>query len=385
MKILLIGGTGIISTEVCKLAIDRGNEVFILNRGKRKKFIHPDAKLIIADMHNESDDAIRGKFKNVFFDVVVDFISFSLEDLKKSTRLFADLCDQYIFISSATVYETQPVGTVINEDTNRYNPQWNYAAEKITCEDYIRDLYKERNKGKYTIIRPYVTYGITRIPFGVISDYANYTLINRMLLGKPIVLWDGGEAMCTLTYAKDFAVGVVGLFKNEKAYDEAFHITSPVIHRWKDVYHTLRKILNVKDNHIDIPTEYIVKCMPRYSNSLLGDKARNMVFDNTKIKNAVPDFTENTSLEEGLHSVIEYYQSSPEARTVDYKWDGQIDHMINGYCKQTGKTVEKRKLSISSYGKSISLKHAVEYIVCRNGFLFWTATKLQRKGAERNL
>lgn len=385
MKILLIGGTGIISTEVCKLAINRGNEVYILNRGKRKKFLHPDARLIVADIYNDDETEISNKFKNEYFDVVVDFISFNLNELKKSTKLFADVCDQYIFVSSATVYETQPTGAMITENTNRYNPQWNYATDKIDCEDYICDLYKARKKGEYTIIRPYVTYGVTRVPFGVISDRANYTLINRMLLGKPVVLWDGGEAMCTLTYSKDFAVGVVGLFKNEKAYGEAFHITSPVIHRWKDVYYTLTKILDVEDNHIDIPTEYIVKCIPRYSNSLLGDKARDMVFDNTKIKNAVPDFAENTSLEEGLRSVIDYYKSSPEVRIVDYKWDGQIDRMISRYCKQIGKADEKHKLTINSYGKGISLKNAVEYIVCRNGLLYRLASKLQGIGAKKDL
>lgn len=174
------------------------------------------------------------------------------------------MCDQYIFISSATVYETQLDGTVISEKTKLYNPDWNYANDKIDCEKFIKNLYTSKEGQYYTIIRPYVTYGVTRIPFGVIPDHANYTLINRMLHNKPVVLWDGGNALCTLTYSKDFAVGVVGLFKNKKAYGEEFHIVSPVSHQWKDVYNELCRILNVEDHHIDMPTEYIVKCMPRY-------------------------------------------------------------------------------------------------------------------------
>lgn len=378
MKILLIGGSGIISTEVCRLAIDQGNDVYILNRGKRKNFIHEKAHLVVADIRNESIECIKEKFSGLYFDVVVDFISFKVDELKKSTSIFSDMCDQYIFISSATVYEKQTAGGVISENTRLYNPDWNYANDKIVCEEFIQKLYEAKEGKYYTIIRPYVTYGVTRIPFGVIPDHANYTLINRMIHNKPVVLWDGGEALCTLTYSKDFAVGVVGLFKNKKAYGEAFHIASPVSHRWKDVYNELCGILGVKDNHISIPTDYIVKCMPRYRNNLLGDKARDMVFDTSKICDAVPEFTERTSLREGLLSVVEYYNGATSAKAVDYKWDGQIDRMISNYTKSVGMKVNRKMLSSRSYGK-ISVKNHLQYLICRNKILFSIANMLMGK------
>lgn len=378
MKILLIGGSGIISTEVCDLAIKQGYEVYILNRGKRKKFINKAAHLIIADMRNDSAENIREKFSNIYFDVVVDFISFKVDDLKKSTSIFSDICDQYVFISSATVYEKQENCATITEETRLYNPEWNYANDKIVCEEYLSNLYVSKKSRYYTIIRPYVTYGVTRIPFGVIPDHANYTLINRMIHNKPVVLWDGGNAFCTLTYSKDFAVGVVGLFKNKKAYGEAFHIASPVSHQWKDVYNELCSILNVDDHHIDIPTEYIIKNMPRYKNNLMGDKARNMVFDISKICDAVPEFKERTNLRDGLKSVVDYYKKFPAERAIDYKWDGQIDRMISSYCKENGVNINKESITIKSY-KKISIKNSLEYIICRNKILFLAANFILRK------
>lgn len=376
MKVLLIGGTGIISTEVCKLAIQRGYEVFILNRGKRKQFIQPEAKLIIADIRSQTEEEIRVKFEGLFFDVVVDFISFNVDELKKSTAIFSDICNQFIYISSATVYEKQSDTTPITEKTRLYNPDWNYACDKINCENYLLELYRDKKNGCYTIIRPYVTYGVTRIPFGVIPDHANYTILNRMRSEKPVVLWDGGNALCTLTYSKDFAVGVVGLFENEKAFGEAFHIASPVVHQWKDVYQELCSIMGVKDCHIDIPTDYIVACMPRYKNNLVGDKARNMVFDTSKICDVVSDFRERTSLHDGLKSVVEYYSQNPASCVVDYKWDGQIDRMISEYCKKNAIPVDKNKLTVIGYKRPVLFKNKINYLVCRNKLLFTVASKI---------
>lgn len=377
MNILLIGGSGIISTEVCKLAITKGYDVFILNRGKRKQFIHPQAKLIIADMRLDSVDVLKSKIDDMFFDVVVDFISFTVDELMKSMDVFEKKYKQYIFISSATVYETQKKGIKITEETRLYNPIWNYADEKIACEKYLIERSIQNSNSYYTIIRPYVTYGVTRIPFGVIPDNANYTLINRIKLHKPVVLWDGGETLCTLTYSADFAVGVVGLFLNKKAENQAFHITSPIQHRWKDVFNVLCDILQIDGVSIDIPTEYIVKAMPKYKKSLMGDKSRNMIFDNSKICDAVPEFTENTSLQEGIKNVVDYYNSNPNNRVIDYKWEGQIDRMIASYSKNKINAVfDKKMLSLRGYEGKLTIKNVIEYCVCRNKFLFKVAQLL---------
>lgn len=330
MKILLIGGTGILSSDIRDYAIEQGYEVFILNRGINKvKNKNSRVKTIVCDIRDTED--AKKKLEEYSFDVVVDFISFNIEELRGTLSVVDNICKQFVFISSATVYGKTSPGERITEEYVRENSDWDYARNKINCEEYLKDKYSNTNM-KYTIVRPYVTYSDARIPFAVIPHSFHWTLADRILNDKPIVLWDGGSAICTLTYAKDFAVGVVGLFGNRKAYNEDFHITTDYTLTWKEALQYIGEALGKKNVIIaNLSSSYIAEHMPELKGELLGDKGRDREFDNSKIKSVVPNFVANTSFKEGIKNTISFYQKNSYMQVVDYAWNARIDKMIIQY------------------------------------------------------
>lgn len=363
MKVLLIGGTGILSTDIVEESLNRNYDVYIINRGHRNNIIDKRVKIIIGDIRNV--EQIQQKLKNESFDVVIDFLSFNKEQLKNTLAIFKNKCDQFVFISSATAYRQTKKGELITEKTELRNDNWDYARGKIECEEFLKENYKE-NKQCYTIIRPYVTYSNRRIPFAIIPS-EQWTLANRILLEKPILLWDGGKAVCTLTYTKDFAKGIVGLFKNPKAYQEDFHITTDYTLTWKEALEDIGKALGKKPIIADIPSTYISKYLSEYKGVLFGDKGLDRIFDNTKIKEAVPDFNAQTKFEDGIKETIKYYNKHPEAQIINYSWDARIDSLIDKYYKSIKKKdYDRTKLTLKSYKNKLTTKEKLKYLSTRN-------------------
>lgn len=369
MKILLIGGTGVLSTDIRELSVKKGYEVFILNRGKHKtKNTNNNVKVIIGNIRNIEET--KKALKDYYFDVVIDFLSFGLKDLKGTLEIFNGKCDQFMFISSATAYRKTEKGEKIKEDYELNNDDWEYADNKKQCELYLEENYK-KNKQKYTIIRPYVTYSDARIPFAIIPHDEQWTLANRILNDKPIVLWDNGQATCTLTSTKDFAVGVVGLFKNEKAYNEAFHITTDYTLTWYEALQYIGNALGKKVIVADIPTKFIIKEMPDVKGVLLGDKGIDREFDNTKIKKVVPEFDAQIKFEDGIKSTIKFYKENKFMQDINYKWDARIDNLIEKYRKDNQNFIKNfDKNSIKCNYKNISKKEKMIYKICRNDITY---------------
>lgn len=362
MNVLMIGGTGILSTDVCAEAVRQGYNVYILNRGTRKYALNSDAELISADIRKESVQEIRNKISGRFYDIVIDFLSYEVKNVKKTLDYISGLCNQYIFISSATAYMKKDENQVIDESCPVGNPKWEYAYNKAMCEKYIEENYN-KYCNTWTVIRPYVTYGDTRIPYAIIP-YANWTLINRMLIGKPVVLWDGGKNKCTITHTKDFAVGVVGLFANEKAYANAFHVTSDFHMTWKDVIEDIKKSVSKNSIIVDIDTKYIISILPEYEGVLCGDKSTNMQFNNSKIKNAVPEFKSTIKFSDGIKDTIKYMESHLELQNIDYGWDGRIDYLLEKYYKKNHIKYSKKSLSFLAYNH-LTVKNIIQYLANR--------------------
>lgn len=330
MKILLIGGTGVISTDISALAVKKGMELYLINRGNRSMFAPKEAICIQADIRDAME--AKKKTEGMHFDVVVDFISFTPEQLMQSISLFRDKCSQYIFISSATVYSREDQKTPIREDsTPLTNVLWDYSRNKVACEMLLKkenDLYGLN----YTIVRPYVTYGNTRIPFALISG-AQWTLVDRMLKGKPILMANDGNAVCTLTRSSDFAKGFLPLCGNPKAYCESYHITSDETFTWNDVARMIGEAIGVEPKLVYLPIPDIARGMPTTAygdvySLLTADKATNWYFDNSKIKQVAPEFICTTPFSQGLRETIDFYCSHPEYKKVDQLWNEQIDRLI---------------------------------------------------------
>lgn len=378
-------GTGILSTDVCALCIQKGYSVYILNRGKRVYAINKEAVLIKSDIRKESVEDIRKKLSGRKYDVVVDFLTYTPEQMKKTFLFLKGLCKQYIFISSATAYKKSSENEIISEDVTEIgNDKWSYAWNKSLAEDFLRKNYSDFFEC-WTVIRPYVTYNETRIPYAIVADGCYWALVNRINIGKPIVLWDGGEIKCTITNTKDFAVGVVGLFENEKAYFQAFHITSDEKLTWKGVLDKTICANGVKADVIDIPTDEIIKILPEFEGVLCGDKGTNMLFDNTKIKSVVPEFKTTITFEEGIKQTLNYLNQHKELQKINFLMEGRIDYLCAIWQKKLRISYDAKALTFLPFVKNKQihrLKDFIKYMIGRNILLYhlWILTKKLVKG-----
>lgn len=323
MKALFIGGTGIISSASTNLAISKGVELYHLNRGiSDSKRPAPHGVLNLnSDIRNfeQTSKVLEG----LSFDVVVDWISFVPEHLENNLKLFEGKTKQYLFISSASAYQTPPESLPVTEDTLLDNPFWLYSRNKIACEEYLKQNASKFGM-KYTIVRPSHTYDKTLLPFD-----GGYTVVNRMLKGKPVVVIGDGTSIWTITNHRDFAVGLVGLLGNPKAMNNYFHITNDEWLTWNQIYSIVGEAFEVSPTLIHVPSEIIAEYCPEIGDGLLGDKQHSMIFDNSKIKDAVPDFNCKISFKDGVKEIAEWYKNNLSAQTIDDNLDKTFDVIID--------------------------------------------------------
>ena len=330
MKALFIGGTGTISMAIVKrLATELGWEVWLLNRGNRKAEIPEGVHQIIADVNNEAD--VAEKTKDMKFDVVSDFIAFTVDAVERDYRLFQGKTKQYMFISSASAYHKPAASYVITEGTTLANPHWEYSRNKIACEDFLMEKY--RTEGfPVTIIRPSHTYDERNVPLGVHGKRGFYQVIKRMQEGKPVIIQGDGTSLWTVTFNKDFAIGYTGLMGNPHAIGEAFQITGDETLTWNQIYQTIADALGVELKARHVSSEFLSAAGDKYGfdfeGSLIGDKAVSVVFDNSKLKRAVPDMRTTVRFDQGVRIALEYVLSHPECQVEDPEFDAWCDKVL---------------------------------------------------------
>lgn len=320
-KILFIGGTGIISSACSRLALERGIDLYHLNRGKTGGARAVEGvKHVYADIRdiNSAREALKG----MEFDAVVDWISFVPEHLATGLELFRGRVGQFVFISSASAYQTPPEKLPVTEETPLDNPFWEYSRNKIACERFLEKAY-DSERFPYTVIRPSHTYDCTCIPLE--GDYTN---VARMLAGKPVVVHGDGASIWTLTNHRDFAKGLVGLLCNDKAIAQAFHITSDEWLSWNQIFQLTGRAFGVEPKIVHVPSEIIAKYDANMGASLLGDKAHSMIFDNSKVKKLVPDFACTIPYAEGIKESAAWYRAHPEASKADPRLDALFDKLV---------------------------------------------------------
>ncbi len=327
MKALFIGGTGIISSASTNHAIEKGIDLFHLNRGNSssKRPVPDGVKLILTDIR-DFEQSIKA-LGDYTFDVVVDWISFVPEHLENNLKLFKGKAKQYLFISSASAYQTPPQKLPVTEDTPLDNPFWLYSRNKIACEEFLKENASKYGMN-YTIVRPSHTYDKTLLPFD-----GGYTVVDRMLKGKPVVVIGDGTSIWTITNHRDFAVGLVGLLNNPKAMDNIFHITNDEWLTWNQIYNFVGEAFGVKPILKHVPSEIIAQFNSDIGDGLLGDKAHSMIFDNSKIKDAVPEFNCKISFREGVKEVAKWYIENPSACIVDNDIDKLFDKIVGEFSK----------------------------------------------------
>lgn len=326
MKTLFIGGTGVISSACSKLAIAKGIDLYHLNRGQSSS-LRPieGVKNIVANIRDV--EATRKVLENYSFDVVVDWISFTPEHIQNSIDLFSGKTDQFVFISSASAYQTPPEALPVTEDTPLSNPFWQYSRDKMACEDVLKDAFK-KTQFPYTIIRPSHTYDKTLIPL-----IGGYTAYQRLKQGKPVIVHGDGTSLWTLTHHTDFAIGLVGLFGKKLAINNAYQITSDEWLSWNQIYGLIAKELGVKPNIVHVPSEVIAKYDQELGDGLLGDKSHSMIFDNSKIKALVPEFNAKISFNDGVKEIVAWYEAHPSPNKFDSELDKTMDEIIQEYSR----------------------------------------------------
>lgn len=330
MKILFIGGTGLISSASSELAIQRGHELFVLNRSTSTKHPLPQgATLLKGDIHAD-ETQLASLVAGHRFDAVVDYIAFTVDDIERDLRLFRDKTDQFVFISSASAYQKPPKSYLITEETPLENPYWEYSRNKIACEDRLMYAYLEEGF-PVTIIRPSHTYGPTQIPFGVSSWQHPWTVVDRMKRGQKIIVQGDGTSLWVLTWSADFAKGLVGLLGNPKAIGEAFQITSDEVLSWDQIHLEVYRALRLEPNVVHIPSDLIAAYWPPATGSLIGDKSNSVVFDNSKIKDFVPDFICEVNWAEGVRRSLAWFEAHPEFQTIDHEMNSLWDQIISSY------------------------------------------------------
>jgi nucleoside-diphosphate-sugar epimerase len=330
MKVLFIGGTGLISEAVSKLAVEKGIELYLFNRGQRSDSIPQGAHVITGDIRDAK--AAKETLKNYKFDVVVDWVAFTPEQVKVDLDIFRGKTNQYIFISSASAYQKPPTHYIITESTPLHNPFWQYSRDKIACEELLMDAYRNSDF-PITIVRPSFTYSNKMIPAAMNSWQHPWSLVDRMQKGKKIIVHGDGASIWTMTHNSDFAKGFVGLLDNRLAIGNAFHITSDEVLTWNQIYQFIGRAAGVEPKLIHIPSDFIIAKSPEDEGGLLGDKAVSGVFDNSKIKLFVPDYVATTPFATGMKQTIAWFEANPQKCTIDEEWNTQMDSIIKAYEK----------------------------------------------------
>ena len=329
-KALFIGGTGTISAAIVRRLVNElGWQVWLLNRGNRPEAVPEGAHTIVADINDEAD--VIAKLGDMTFDCVCEFIGFTPDQVERDYRLFRGRTRQYIYTSSASAYHKPAASYIVTEGTTLANPHWEYSRNKIACEDFLMKVYREEGF-PVTIVRPSHTYDERSVPLGVHGKNGSWQVIRRMLEGKPVIIQGDGTSLWTMTFNTDFAIGYTGLMGNRHAIGEAFQITGDETLTWNQIYATIADALGVELKPYYVASDFLAAVGDKYGydfeGSLIGDKSVSVVFDNRKLKQAVPDMRTNVRFDQGVRIAIDYVLSHPERQIPEPEFDAWCDKVI---------------------------------------------------------
>jgi len=320
MQVLFVGGTGIISSASSRLCVEQGIELFHLRRGQTSRPVPDGIQVLPGDIRDLA--SARKALGDRTFDAVVNWIAFTPAHIEQDLELFRGRTNQYLFISSASAYQTPPSSLPVTESTPLDNPFWAYSRDKIACEERLLRAYREE-KFPFTIVRPSHTYDRTLFPC-----HGGYTVVDRMRRGKKVVVHGDGTSLWTLTHHRDFAKGLVGLLGHSGAIAEAIHITSDEWLSWNQIHELIARAAGTRAQLIHVPSAVIARHDPEWGASLLGDKTHSMIFDNSKIQRLVPGFRAEIPFSRGAEEILAYHDADPARRTVDAKLDALTDRLV---------------------------------------------------------
>jgi nucleoside-diphosphate-sugar epimerase len=323
VRVLFLGGTGNISTACVDEALARGHHVGVLTRGRRPA--SPGVEAIVGD--RDDPGALRRAAEGRW-DAVADFLAYTPAQVEAAVTAFAGRTGQYVFIGTAAAYDKRAARLPITEDAPLANPFWEYARLKIACEEAVRRAHRE-GRVPVTIVRPSYTYGPTWIPSGFGGQ--DYTVVDRMRRGQPVICHGDGTALWVMTHASDFAFAFVGLLGHQGALGEAFHITSDEVLTWDAIYETIARAAGAEARLVHVPSALVAALVPDKGGSLLGDKAQSTFFDNAKVRRLVPGFQPKVSFAEGVAQSIAWFDADPARRAVSASANENIERVLSAW------------------------------------------------------
>jgi len=320
LRVLFIGGSGIISSACSRVAVEAGIDLFVLNRGQTTtRPLPPGVTRLRADA-GEPQSVLK-ELKDLDFDAVVNWVVFTPDQVRRDIELYGGRTRQYVFISSASAYQTPPSRIPVTESTPLRNPFWQYSRDKIACEDVLVTAYRE-DGFPATIIRPSHTYDRTSVPFD-----GGWTVLGRMRAGQPVIVHGDGTSLWTLTHHEDFARAFVPLLGHPRTLGEAFHITSHDALTWDQITHALAAALGVTARIVHVPSDEIAAADPVWGAGLLGDKSHSMVFDNAKVRGVVPGWRAVIPFERGAREIADWYLADPARQVTDARLNAVMDKL----------------------------------------------------------
>lgn len=328
MKILIIGGTGTISSAITRQLSESGHELWLLNRGNRKSEVPSNVRQVVCDINDEA--GVLRQVGGERFDAVCEFIGFVTSDVERDIRLFRGRTRQYVYISSASAYAKPAASHVITEGTTLANPHWLYSRNKIASEEVLMRAYRESGF-PVTIVRPSHTYCERSVPVSIHGPKGSWQVLRRMMDGKQVLVQGDGSSLWTMTWNEDFARGFIGLLGNPKAIGEAFQIMSDESLTWNQIYQSIAHALGVSFRPYYVASDFLAAVSPKewdFEGNLLGDKSVSVVFDCTKLKRAVPGFQATTRYDEGVRRCVAHILRHPELQVEDPAFDAWCDRVI---------------------------------------------------------
>ncbi len=318
MRVLYIGGTGEISLSCVRESVAAGHDVTVFNRGRHNDDLPPDVTVVKGDL---ADDAAYTELAEMRFDAVCQFLAYTAEDVTRDIATFAGKTGHYVFIASASSYQRPAQTYWITEDVPLKNPFAAYSRNKAAAEKVLLS----QAALPATVVRPSHT---IRARFPTVLG-EGHLLPWRIVNGRPVIVHGDGSSLWTVTRSEDLAVPFVRLLGNADAIGEAFHITADRSFSWDQLYRGIGDALGADVEIVHIPTDTIVKFLPDRAGALLGDKITSVIFDNTKIKRLVGDFSCVTDLSVLLAGPAAAYRASGYAPAgADLDFDATMDAMI---------------------------------------------------------
>jgi nucleoside-diphosphate-sugar epimerase len=342
MRILVVGGTGLISSEFVDACLARGDEVTIITRGTKPspggvKTIHADASDASA-----LRQALHGaRLRREKWDAVVQFIAFTPDHVSEDIETFAPVTDRYVLVATSAAYKTVERLHPLTEDTELENLHWQYARDKMACEAALR---AGAGSLGYTIVRPAHTYGASKIPAFTGNSKHPWTIVDRMRRGADIVVPGDGTSLWTVTHASDVATGMRGLLDTDASLGQAVHITSDEALTWRGLYREIALAAGLTDTQFEsqcvcVPSDAMVAAAPSQAGSIYGDKMHNAVYDTSLIKRLVPGWEARVSFAEGIREAIAWGDADPARQSVDDDANAMFDRLgsiYRGALRQAG-------------------------------------------------